>query len=103
MLARPRCALVAVAALAILAFALPGTAHSAPLRCPGTFQVLHDDHIGKLSLPEGPYVIDVLDSSRLSCDEASDLFRQFLEDFDGKLARPWVLDVSTRTFQRGSG
>jgi hypothetical protein len=65
--------------------------------------VLHDDHIGRLALPAGPYVIDVLNSSKLSCEGASDLFRQFLEDYDGRLARPWVVDVSTRTFTRGSG
>jgi hypothetical protein len=87
--------------LAVLAF--PTAAQSAPTRCPGTFEVLHNDHIGRLSLPAGPYVIDVLDSSRLSCASASDLFRQFLEDFDGRLPRPWVLNVSSRTFTRGSG
>jgi len=81
----------------------PTAAQSAPTRCPGTFQVLHNDHIGRLSLPAGPYVIDVIDSSRLSCAGASDLFRQFLEDFDGRLPRPWVLNGSSRTFTRGSG
>ena len=95
--------LVAALAVSLFALAMPGASQAAPLRCPGTFQVLHDDHIGKLSLPQGPYVIDVLDSSQLSCEHASDLFRQFLEDFDGRLPRPWVLSVSTRTFRRGSG
>jgi len=103
MLARIRPVLLAALVLSVLALALPGAAQSAPLRCPGTFQVLHDDHIGKLALPAGPYVIDVIDSSQLSCDDASDLFRQFLEDFDGKLQRPWVTNVSARTFTRGSG
>src|SRR5215208_3145065 len=102
MLARIRPLLLATVVLSALTLALPGAAQSAPLRCPGTFQVLHDDHIGKLSLPAGPYVIDVIDSSSLSCAHASDLFRQFLEDFDGKLPRPWVTNVSTRTFTRGS-
>jgi hypothetical protein len=103
MLARIRPILLATLVLSVLALALPGASQAAPARCPATFQVLHDDHIGKLSLPAGPYVIDVLDSSRLSCEDASDLFRQFLEDFDGKLQRPWVLSVATRTFTRGSG
>jgi hypothetical protein len=101
--ARLRPVLLAAMVLAIVLFALPAGAQAAPTRCPGTFQVLHDDHIGKLSLRAGPYVIDVIDSSRLSCSDASDLFRQFLEDFDGKLAKPWLLNVSTRTFTRGRG
>src|SRR4051795_6704165 len=103
MLARIRPALLAALVLSVLALALPGASQAAPARCPGTFQVLHDDHIGKLALRAGPYVIDVIDSSRLSCADASDLFRQFLEDFDGKLQRPWVLNATTRTFTRGSG
>lgn len=103
MRARIRATLVAALVLTVLVLALPGAAQSAPLRCPGTFRVLHDDHIGKLKLAAGPYVIDVVDSSRLSCSDASDLFRQFLEDFDGRLQRPWVVNVSTRTFTRGRG
>ncbi len=103
MLARIRLVLLAAAVLSVVALASPGAAQSAPLRCPGTFRVLHDDHVGKLELAAGPYVIDVIDPSRLSCSDASDLFRQFLEDFDGKLQRPWVVNVSTRTFSRGSG
>jgi len=101
--ARIRLTLVLAAAASALMLALPGGAQSAPLRCPGTFQVLHNDHIGRMALPAGPYVITVLDSSRLTCADASDLFRQFLEDFNGRLARPWVAVVSTRTFTRGSG
>src|SRR4051794_3068716 len=96
--------LPALAASAIaVALVFPAAAQSAPTRCPDTFQVLHDDHIGKLSLPAGAYVINVIDSSRLSCSDAFDLFRQFLEDFDGKLARPWVVNVSARSFTRGKG
>lgn len=95
--------LVVLLAAVIGTLAFPAGAQSAPLRCPGTFEVLHNDHIGRLSLPAGPYVIDVIESSRLSCADASDLFRQFLEDFDGRLPRPWVLNVSTRTFTRGQG
>jgi hypothetical protein len=99
---RPLSPAVLVAAL-VVTLAFPAGAQSAPTRCPATFQVLNDDHIGRLSLPAGSYVIDVLDSSRLSCGGASELFRQFLEDFNGKLPRPWVLKRSTRTFTRGSG
>ena len=47
--------------------------------------------VGKLSLPAGPYTITV--RGGLSCASASDLFRQFLEDWDGRLPRPWALNV----------
>ena len=40
---------------------------------------------------------------RSSCAEASDLFRQFLEDFDGRLSRPWVVDPQAAAFTRGAG
>jgi hypothetical protein len=99
---RPLWPAVLVAAL-VVTLAFPAGAQSAPTRCPASFRVLNDDHVGRLSLPAGSYVIDVLDSSRLSCAGASELFRQFLEDFNGKLPRPWVLKVSTRTFTRGPG
>ena len=99
----PRLRLLWPAVLVAATLALPAGAHAAPVRCPATFQVLNNDHIGRLSLPAGPYVIDVLDSSKLSCAGASDLFRQFLEDYNGNLPGPWVLNRSTRTFTRGAG
>ena len=74
-----------------------------PLTCPSTFAVLHDDRIGALELPAGNYTVTTLDSTRLDCSYASDLFRQFLEDRDGRLPRPWTLDATTATFTRGPG
>ena len=74
-----------------------------PLTCPSTFAVLHDDRIGALELPAGNYTVTTLDSTRLDCSYASDLFRQFLEDWDGRLPRPWTLDATTATFTRGPG
>ena len=70
--------------------------------CPSTFEVLHNDSVGALYLPAGPYVIAVLNPSTLSCSDASELFREFLEDFDGRLAGGWRVDPSTATFTRGS-
>jgi hypothetical protein len=74
-----------------------------PAACPATFAVLHDDHVGALSLPQGNYVITILDPSRLSCAAAADRFRQFLQDFDGALPSPWQLDPATATFTGPSG
>ena len=38
----------------------------------------------------------------MTCARASRYFTQFLQDFDGKLPSPWVLDVETGSFMRGS-
>jgi hypothetical protein len=92
--------------LAAVALTAPGMASAqtvSPAACPATFAVLHDDQIGSMSLPAGPYAITLLDPTRLTCAQASDLLRQFLEDWDGRLPRPWVANAATRTFTRGSG
>jgi hypothetical protein len=102
-----RSALLASASLlAAVALSWPASASAqtaTPALCPATFAVIHDDEIGSMSLPAGAYAVTVLDPTRLSCAQASDLFRQFLEDWDGRLPRPWVADAATRTFTRGSG
>jgi len=89
------------------ALAVPGEAKAqgggAAAPCPDTFEVLHDDMVGPLLLPRGAYTITLLDQSALTCADAADLFRQFLEDFDGRLPRPWVVNASARAFTRGSG
>ena len=92
---------LAVAAVTILALA--PSASAAEANCPGTFDVLHNDRIGSMQLPKGPYVVTVLDTATMGCTEASRLFSEFLEDYDGRLPRPWVATNSTRTFQAGRG
>jgi hypothetical protein len=73
------------------------------LACPGTFAVLHNDHIGKMSLPKGSYTITRLSSSALSCTTASHDFAYFLNnDWAGNLPSPWTMNTSTKTFYRGS-
>lgn len=67
--------------------------------CPSTFQVLHDDSIGALSLPAGPYSVTV---KGLTCPAASKLFASFLQDFDGVLPRPWRVNGQTGRFTRSS-
>lgn len=69
-------------------------------RCAGTFRVLHNDRIGALSLPRGPYYIDVLNG--ISCSQASNLFRQFLNRTDGRLPAPWRLNVPQAKFNTGA-
>jgi hypothetical protein len=106
---RTRSLTLAAAILLAAAAVLPAGASAqqgGQSACPATFAVLHDDKIGSLSLPAGPYTVTLLDSSRLSCADASDLLRQFLEDWDGRLPRPWrysVQGTGRGTFTRGSG
>ena len=95
--------LTALAAVGATALALAPSASAVEANCPGTFDVLHNDRIGNMQLPKGPYVITVLDTTTMGCTEASRLFSEFLEDWDGKLPRPWVVSNSTRTFRAGRG
>ena len=97
--------LVAVGAFALTVAAIaPALASAAPPQvCTATFSVLHDDQIGALAVPAGTYSITVADPAVLTCAEASDWFRQFLEDFDGKLPFPWTVDVPTATFSARGG
>ena len=86
-----------------IAMALAPSASAAEATCGGTFDVLHNDRIGNMQVPRGPYVITVLESTTMGCTEASRLFAEFLEDWDGRLPRPWVADNATRTFRAGRG
>jgi hypothetical protein len=106
-MARPRTRTLVALALAgaFLACATASTAAAqttGTTTCPGTFHVLHNDRVGALYLPAGSYQIVVLSSSTLTCSDASELFREFLEDYDGRLAGGWRLDPSTATFTRRS-
>jgi hypothetical protein len=66
--------LFALLAVAIAAFAGPGRAE-ANTKCANAFRVLHNDHVGRLSLRAGSYRITVINQNELSCQQASDLFR----------------------------
>ncbi|MBN8866341.1 MAG: hypothetical protein J0H98_02190 [Solirubrobacterales bacterium] len=72
-------------------------------RCAGTFQVLHNDRIGALNLPKGPYYIYVGNKTGLSCSAASDYFREFLNRTDGRLPKPWKLNAAKARFRAGPG
>ena len=87
---------LALAAAAVLGGAASASAQA--VACPATFEVLHNDRIGDLSLPKGHYRIS---TEGLTCARASHLFTEFLEDYDGKLHKPWrstVDGVGSGTF-----
>ena len=92
-----------VAAVALAAPAASSAQSNMPSECPDTFEVLHDDTVGALYLPKGHYRITLLGSRAPSCAEASDLFRQFLEDWDGKLRAPWIVNARASSFTKGRG
>ena len=46
---------IIVVAIALVSPAAASAQSGAPATCPATFQVLHDDKIGSLSLPAGAY------------------------------------------------
>lgn len=89
---------VALVAGLAAAFALPAATASAATRCPATFQVLHNDRIGAMTLPAGPYYIYV---TNLTCAQASALFAEFLQDYDGILRYPWRANAARRSFTNG--
>jgi hypothetical protein len=88
------------------AAALPGPASSGggshgDLLCPGSFDVLHNDRIGRLSVPKGPYLVTLL-GGNLSCGTADRLFARFLDRPDGRLGGGWVVLPSSGEFVKGS-
>lgn len=95
---------VAIGSLVLLALALtarsPETARAAEINCP-KFRVMHNDKIGKVSFPAGSYSVTLLNGNRLTCAKSTKLFAEFLQDWDGKLRKPWVLNGKTMTFSAG--
>ncbi len=83
---QPKVRLLALAAALLGCLVYANLGHAATTSCPGTFQVEHNDRVGKLSLPGGPYTIQ---ATNLSCPAASQLFTQFLNDWDGRLPGGW--------------
>jgi hypothetical protein len=71
--------------LALLA--LGGAASASAAVCP-SFRVLHDDRIGAAVFPAGTYELSA-EPGTLSCQEASQWFARFLQDWDGNLPKPW--------------
>jgi hypothetical protein len=69
-------------------------------RCPGTFHVEHNDHIGKLKLPAGDYRITRLTKNKPTCAKAATLFARFLQRPDGNLPDHWRLSAENGTFTR---
>lgn len=89
-------ALVAALGAAVLAAPAATAAPGDRVVCPSTFQVLNNDRIGELQIPKGAYRITV---RRMSCPDASDKFRKFLNYPNGKLPDNWTLRVARAKFR----
>jgi hypothetical protein len=90
-------ALIAVALAVAAPRAAASQARTAAVGpCPFTFQVLHNDRIGPAVLPKGHYRITLLVGSGIACKGASKWFTQFLQDYDGKLPKPWRVVAKRR-------
>ena len=104
-----RSILVSLALGLAAAAGMSGTAlaQDNPSQCFSQYQVVYPDHIGKLVLPAGMYQIQTNSGTNyLSCARASQLFTEFLDDFDGVLPRPWkteIAGVGNALFKRGAG
>jgi len=95
--------MLAAVATAIAVFAAATRADAAKTtKCPNSFRVLHDDHVGKLQLRAGSYQISVANAKALSCQRASQLFTKFLQDYDGKLPNGWKVNVQKSGFEKTS-
>lgn len=94
--------LTGLALLAVLAVGRPAVAPAAEVSCP-KFRVMHNDRIGKLYLPAGYYDVTLLNGDKLTCPQSTKLFAEFLQDWDGNLRKPWVVNVQRQEFTRGRG
>jgi hypothetical protein len=65
-------------------------------KCPGTFRVLHNDKIDNLSVPAGNYQIKV---KRMTCQSASNYFKQFLAANQNALPKGWKLYKGKKKFK----
>jgi len=77
------------------------TPSASSLNCAGTFRVMHNDHIGAMSLQAGEYriALNSADTPGLNCRSASNDFSYFLDaDWSGDLPRPWKMNVSAKSF-----
>lgn len=88
------------------ASATPGSARQGggshgDLQCRGTFDVQHDDRVGRLRIPEGDYRITLL-GGNLTCATAERFFARFLQRPRGRLPRGWVVLPQSAEFMKFS-
>ena len=68
--------------------------------CPGNFVVINNDTIGPLTFPRGSYRIVIPKSAIITCPQAINLFRQFLNRPAGNLPKNWRMKATTALFYK---
>ena len=94
-----------LAALIVLAIP-PATAGAAPggsASCTVPFEVARHQQLGELGFDAGPYKLTVLNTSELTCDEASDALRAALREPGAELPDGWKFDAASRVLSREDG
>ncbi len=80
---------LSLAAIAALPAAAQAGTANASVVC-GEFRVMHNDHIGSVKFPAGPYNMV---ASQMSCAQVTKTFQQFLNRPAGNLPKPWKVKL----------
>jgi cell division protease FtsH len=92
---------------ALFVVVLPSTpafaAEGGSAACTVPFQIAHQQQLGEVSLPKGPYKLTVLDSAQLDCGGASDALRAALRETGAELPDGWKFDAASRVISRDDG
>ncbi len=80
---------LSLAAIAALPAAAQAATANASVAC-GQFRVMHNDHIGSVKFPAGPYNMV---ASQMSCAQVTKTFQQFLQRPAGNLPKPWKVKL----------
>ncbi len=102
---RPLPSLPLLAALVVLALpAAPApAAGGGSASCNIPFEVARTQQLGEMRFERGPYELTLVDSSDLTCTEASDQLRAALREPGAELPDGWVFDTSTHVLRRDDG
>jgi hypothetical protein len=95
-----RVALALAAATMLTMLTAAGATAGVGQKCPGTFRVLHNDRIDTMAVPAGKYQVTV---KRVSCQAASDYFKQFLAANQNQLPKGWKLIKAKKKFKNVKG
>jgi cell division protease FtsH len=83
--------------------AAPAAAEGGSAACTVPFEIAHSQPLQGIVLEPGPYELNVLDTSEMTCDEANDALRTVLREPGGALPDGWKVDSASRTISRADG
>ena len=83
--------------------AAPAVAEGGSAACTVPFEVARSQSLEAVVLQPGPYKLTVLDTSQITCREASDAFRAVLREPGAELPEGWKVDSGSSTISRADG